>query len=255
MAKKQVKRINTRNSDTKNNDRVSNKNSKIVIKKRIKILPILILLSIIVVLAILIKLFVSIKVQNIFVYGNNLLSDQEIIDESGISDYPKYYSFSTRKIEKKLQNNNYIEKVNVKRSFFHVIKIEVTEYDILLYNDQSKNYILSNGEEIRLEDTHTGVPVLLNYVVDEVYSKFIKKINDLDKNVLGLISEIKYDPSTYDDGRFFLTMNDGNYVYINLPNFKSLNMYNKIYPNFDGHKGILYLDSGYGEASEYKILK
>ena len=52
-----------------------------------------------------------------------------------------------------------------------------------------------------------------------------------------------------------LTMNDGNYVYINIPNFKSLDLYNKIYPNFDGHIGILYLDSGYGEASEYKIIK
>jgi hypothetical protein len=58
-------------------------------------------------------------------------------------------------------------------------------------------------------------------------------------------------------------MNDGNYIYTNLSkskqseiyNFELLNLYNDIYPSFDNHIGILYLDSGYGKASEYKILK
>ena len=58
-------------------------------------------------------------------------------------------------------------------------------------------------------------------------------------------------------------MNDGNYIYTNLSkskdsdtyNFELLNLYNEIYPSFEGHIGILYLDSGYGDASEYKIIK
>ena len=49
--------------------------------------------------------------------------DQEIIGEAGLADYPKYYSFTKRKIVKKLEENPYIEEVTIKRSFFHVIKI------------------------------------------------------------------------------------------------------------------------------------
>ena len=39
-------------------------------------------------------------------------------------------------------------------------------------------------------------------------------------------------------------MNDGNYVYITIYKTLAINEYNKILPNLEGKKGILYLDSG-----------
>lgn len=229
---------------------------KKVKKKKIRILPCVILLLVLCFLYLIINFFYNIPVQNIFIYGNTILNDQEIIDEAGLANYPEYYSFSKKSIIKELEANPYIEKVTVKRTFFHVIKIYVTEYKILLYDYSTNKNILSNGKKISLNNiANRGYPTLINYVSDEVYDKFIKQLNNLDSDIINQISEIKYDPSQYDEGRFFLTMNDGNYIYINLSNFKSLNLYNDIYPNFEGHIGILYLDSGYGEASEYKILK
>ena len=229
---------------------------KKVKKKRIRILPCIILLLVLCFLYIIISFLYNIPVKNIFVYGNNILNDQEIIDIAELDDYPKYYSFTKRKLVKKLEQNPYIEEVTIKRSFFHVIKIYVKEYKVLLYDYSTNKYILSNGEKIDSNrEISRGVPTLVNYISDEVYDKFINQLNKLDDNIINQISEIKYDPSQYDNGRFFLSMNDGNYIYINLSNFNSLNLYNDIYPNFEGHIGILYLDSGYGEASEYKILK
>ena len=99
------------------------------------------------------------------------------------------------------------------------------------------------------------MPVLLNYVTDVVYPDFIKNYKEISSDIRSRISEIKYDPSTYDDTRFLLTMNDGNYVYINNPNFKSLEHYDKICATVKGKKGILYLDSGYGEASHFKLFE
>ena len=237
---------------------------KKVKKKRIRIIPCLIFILVIVLLYFGIKHYLNIPVKNIFIYNNNLLSDQEIIDLIELDDYPKYYSFSKKNIKNKLLGNEYIEKVKIKRTFFHKIEIYVTEYKILLYNYPSNEYILSNGTKVSSNKyENRGYPTLLNYVSDEVYDKFIKQLNKLDDNIINQISEIKYDPSKYDNGRFFLTMNDGNYIYTNLSkskesesyNFELLNLYNDIYPSFDGHIGILYLDSGYGDASEYKILK
>lgn len=237
---------------------------KKVKKKRIRILPCVILILVLYFFYLAGKTFYNLPVKNIFIYGNELLNDQEIIDLAKLSDYPKYYSFSKKDIEKKLLKNEYIEKVTVKRSFFHKIEIYITEYKILLYDNQSEQYILSNGDKTSSDKyASRGYPTLMNYVPDEIYKKFIQQLNNLDDNIINQISEIKYDPSKYDDGRFLLSMNDGNYVYTNVSraqdsptsNFELLNLYNDIYPNFDGHIGILYLDSGYGEASEYKIIK
>lgn len=237
---------------------------KKVKKNKIRIIPCLVFLIILGTLYFGIKYYLNIPIRNIFIYNNNLLSDQEIIDLIELDNYPKYFSFSKKNIEKILKENPYIEKATVKRTFFHKIEIYIKEYEILLYDYPSDKYILSNGKKVSSKKyENRGYPVLLNYVSDEVYDKFIFQMNKLNDNIINQISEIKYEPSKYDNGRFFFKMNDGNYIYTNLSkskesetyNLELLNLYNEIYPSFDGHIGILYLDSGYGDASEYKILK
>ena len=224
-------------------------------KKKIKIKSLLIFLVVLILIIISAKIVLSTKTKNIIISGNELLSDQTIIEEANLTNYPEFFKTSTRKMKIKLKSNPYIKNVKIERKFFNTFKIIIEEEKILLYDFPNQNYILSNGKEIISDKDYLGVPTLLNHVSDTVYDRFINKLDKLDINILRQISEIKYDPSSYDETRFFLTMNDGNYVYVNIPNFKSLDLYNKIYPNFDGHKGILYLDSGYGEASEYKIIK
>lgn len=237
---------------------------KKVKKKKIKILPCIVFILLLGFFYLGTKFYLDIPLKGIIITGNDLLNDQEIIDQSGIENYPKYYSFKIKNIKKKLEKNPYINDVEVKRSFFHKVEIKVKENKILLYDYPSNNYILSNGKKVSTNKyKNQGFPTLVNYISDEVYDKFITLLNKIKPNILNQISEIKYDPTKYDPGRFFLTMNDGNYVYINLRKLKNskvynieyLNYYNDFYPNFEGHIGILYLDSGYGSASEYKILK
>jgi len=237
---------------------------KKVKKKKIKLLPCIIFIILLGFFYLGIKYYLSIPLKGIIVSGNTLLNDQEIIDEAKLDTYPKYYNFKIKDIEKKLENNLYIKEVEVKRSFFHIIEIKVVEHKILLYDYASNKYILSDSSKVSTNKfKNEGYPTLVNYVSDEVYNRFIMLLNKIKPNILNQISEIKYEPTKYDSGRFLLTMNDGNYVYINLTkqknskvyNIEYLNYYNDFYPNFDGHIGILYLDSGYGSASEYKILK
>ena len=85
---------------------------------------------------------------------------------------------------------------------------------------------------------------LINYVPDTKYNTFINKYILLDDKVKQKISEIKYDPNTIDEDRFFLYMNDGNYVYITLTKMELLNKYNEAITKVEGKKGTLYLDSG-----------
>ena len=64
------------------------------------------------------------------------------------------------------------------------------------------------------------------------------------KNILYRMSEIEYSPNEVDEERFFILMNDGNYVYLTLDKFLAINKYIDMVKSFDNKKGILYLDSG-----------
>ena len=100
-------------------------------------------------------------------------------------------------------------------------------------------------------DDNFSVPTVINYIPDKIYSKFLKSISGIDYSIIKRISEIKYDPNDVDNGRFFLTMNDGNQVYLTLSKFSSLDNYLTIIKEFNNKKGILYLDSGeYFEVKE-----
>ena len=69
-------------------------------------------------------------------------------------------------------------------------------------------------------------------------------MSKLDINILTRMSEIQFYPNDVDDNRFLITMNDGNYVYINLANINNLNKYEEIYATLDeNEKGVLNLDS------------
>ena len=173
------------------------------------------------------------NIKNIYVLNNNYLSDQEIIDIAGLNDYPNFYKVSSSSIKKKLKNNILVKDVKIKKRLFNKLYIYVDEYEVLFYNQNTSKYVLENKKE-----------VLLNGIVVPTLINFVNKYILLDNKVKQKISEIKYDPNTIDEDRFFLYMNDGNYVYITLTKMELLNKYNDAITKFEGKKGTLYLDSG-----------
>ena len=113
--------------------------------------------------------------------------------------------------------------------------------------------ILSNFKEVETNNLQ-GVPILTNYVPDQLYEKLINGFTKLSPDVISLISEIIYDPwkngdVVIDESRFFLQMNDGNNVYINTIHLDKLNNYIDIYATLEGKKGTLYLDSSSDKIS------
>lgn len=182
------------------------------------------------------------NIKNIYVLDNNYLSDQEIIDLAGLNTYPNFYTTSSSSIKKKLKSNTLIKDIKIKKRLFNKIYIYVDEYEVLFYNQNTSKYVLENKKEVLLDGI--VVPTLINYVPDTKYNTFINKYILLDDKVKQKISEIKYDPNTIDEDRFFLYMNDGNYVYITLTKMELLNKYNEAITKVEGKKGTLYLDSG-----------
>ena len=214
------------------------KKKKIKLKKKRFLVFIVLLLFI---CFFLYKLFNN-NIKNIYISGNEFLTDQEIIDIAKLQNYPNSINNFSTLIQKRLEKNQYILSAKVyKKGFISKVYIEIKENYPLFYYQVEDKIVLYNGNKVSDKIT---VPTIINHIPNTIYEEFIKKIKKVDKNILNRISEIEYTPNDVDEERFFLLMNDGNYVYLTLNKFLSINKYIDMVKSFNNKKGILYLDSG-----------
>ena len=193
-------------------------------------------------------LMTKIPITNIYIIGNNIVPDKEIISTAGIDSYPSFIDTSKKDIIKKLEKNSYIKEVKVEKKLLSKIYIYITEYKVIsLYNDK---LLLDNNTEIENTYNIYNIPILISDI-SSIREKYTKSISKIDDDILLKISQIEYTPSDVDSERFTLYMNDGNQVYITLGKVTKINKYNSIYSRLEGKKGIIYLDSGdYIEVKE-----
>ena len=219
--------------------------TKIKKKKRLKLIPFLLFVLVITGAFFLVDVLLDTRIENIVIKGNKLVTDQQIIDEAGLSNCPSFYKTTSYNIKKALEKNSFIKEVKVKRSFYHVITIEVSEYKVLLKKETTGKLVLENMNEVTTDqEIPYTVPRLVNDVPKNKYSKLLKNLLKVKRSVRSNISEFYYDPNEFDKDRFLLYMDDGNSVYLTLTKFRMINYYNDVLPQLDGKKGILYLDSG-----------
>src|SRR5574344_134733 len=192
----------------------------------------------------------SVHIKNIIIKGDNNVSDAEIITLAGIKDYPPIFPLNTKKVTKKLLTNPLIKSVNIKKNLHLELIITITENKILMLNKTNNQLLLGSGKYIANNYQYVGIPTLINYAPEDTLKAFALKLNNLDQDIIGAISEIEYAPSKntknelIDATRFMLKMNDGNTVYTNTAKCSVLSHYQQIYASLKGKLGILYLDSG-----------
>lgn len=213
------------------------------VKKKIKIRYrfILVFLLVAYLVGLLLYNLFNTNITNIYIYNNNYLTDQEIINQAGISDYPAALKVWSSNIEKKLLENVYISAVDVYKKNLLEVHIDVTENRPLFFYQSINKTVLLDGRTVNKK---FNVPIVVNYVPDVVYKVFNAKMAEIDYDVLIKISEIKYYPNEVDNSRFFLTMSDGNYVYLTANKFEKINNYLELARNVNNKKGIFYLDYG-----------
>ena len=217
-------------------------------KRKIKVKNVMFVFIFIVLILLGLAFLTDVKINNIVIKGNSLYSDWEIIEKAGLSDYPSRLKTLSKTIEDRLERDDYIKKVDVERPSLTKVVINVEENLPLFYYLPASKTILADKTEV---SDNFPVPTVINYVPDKIYSEFLTAISEVNYDIVKRISEIKYDPNEVDDGRFFLTMNDGNRVYLTLNDFDKIDGYLDIIKEFNNKKGILYLDSGeYFEVKE-----
>lgn len=188
----------------------------------------------------------KVPTKNIIILGNNLVSDNVIIDKAGVKNYPALLSINKRKIKNNLKDIDLVYDVKVKKTIKFELIIEIVENKVICEYDNI--YYLSDGSKV--EGSYIGVPILINYVPENTLNKFLSSMNELDYDIIGSIGEIKYSPNIDDNGNitdeeiFIFNMNDGNIVYISIDKIDVMKKYQKIYASIGDKKGILHLDKG-----------
>lgn len=219
---------------------------KIVKKRKIKLLPCLIVLLMIGGLVFGVKFFLHLPIRNLIVQGTSFLNDDYILTLANAKDYPSFWLSSTVSMEKKLEESPYVLSADINREFFHTLVFNIKENKPLFINNTKQTVVFSDKEEVPvLEEIELfRVPRLINYVPDNKYKSFIKGMANIKTDILGKISDIEYQPNDYDKDRFLLYMDDGNMVYLTLTKFNMINYYNDVLGQLENRKGILYLDNG-----------
>ena len=216
---------------------------KIKKKVKLKIIPIIILLFTLIIGFFIFNLLIKIPIKNIYIEGNKILKDQEIIELAGIENYPSFIKTTSSKIKNKIRKSPYVKEVNIDKSELFKVKIKIIEYKLLFINKTTNRIVIEEKQEIK-NDRNIELPVLNNYVPDTKYTSLVKNMQKVDDETINKISEITYLPNDKDKDRFLLYMNDGNSVYLTLTKWKQINYYEDVVTQLNGKKGILNLDSG-----------
>ncbi|MCI6266372.1 MAG: FtsQ-type POTRA domain-containing protein [Erysipelotrichaceae bacterium] len=214
-------------------------------KKRIfKIKNIIILLMILLLMVGLFYYAITMPIKNIYIKGNKIISDNEIMEISSLDKYPSFLLTKKSQLKKTLEKNDYIKEVKISKKLGNIIELTITEYQAVALTVDG-NMILSNGTVLENTYNLTDIPIMIN-TIDEnkTFKNFANKFGQINNNILRQISQIEYSPVEVDEDRFLLYMNDGNLVYITLTKINKLNKYDKIKDKLNGQLGIIYLDSG-----------
>lgn len=212
-------------------------------RKKLKIKNVLFVSFLIIFIIVIINYISKIPVKGYYIKGNTYYTDNEILKMTNLDKYPSFLLTNSITVTNKVKKDNLIKNIKIKKSIFFEFTVIVNERKILFYDEINKKLILEEGYELDKENTE--VPSLVNKIENKkIYNKFLNKMYKVDDNILNIISEIKYDPNYIDNERFLVSMNDGNYVYLTLSKFQSINNYAKISKTLGEKNGILYLDYG-----------
>ncbi len=217
---------------------------KIVKRRKLRVFRLLLILVVIGGLFFGVYKYLELPISNLLVKGTLYLGDDYILDLAGVKDYPSFWLTSMRKVTRKLEKSPYIKRVKIKRSFYHVLTIEIEEKKALF--EKNSGGLVLDDQSVIDDDGYlkSQVPRLINYVPDDKYESFVKGMGNINDDILEKISDIEYVPNDLDKDRFLLYMDDGNMVYLTLTKFKMINYYNDVLKQLEDRKGILYLDNG-----------
>ncbi|CAG9611084.1 Cell division protein DivIB [Bacillus rhizoplanae] len=190
------------------------------------------------------------NIKKITVHGNHYMTDEQIMEQAGITHATSYFRVMTQQAETNLKKQKEIKEAHVKKKFPNQIVIDVEEYVTIGYiNKEGKLYpLLENGKS--LDALSNGkLPIAAPIFVPFEEKKMKELIAELEKltpTVLRSISEIHYKPTDLYADHLTLYMNEGYEVSTVIQDFaKRMEAYPLIIKNLSpDKKAIIHLEVG-----------
>src|SRR5699024_8577115 len=190
-------------------------------------------------------------VRTITVSGNSFVSDERVIEQSGIAKGKNIWTVNEAEAIRVIKENPVIDEADVNAKLPWTVDINITEFNHVGYAVQNDSYypILGNGKVLKdLEQKATGgeAPLLIGFSDDEYLKAMTQELKKLPKGILELISEIHWQPSDDNERKIKLYMNDGYIVDGTIRDFAdNMSVYPSIVSQLDKEsKGIIHIGAG-----------
>ena len=210
------------------NERINIKNNimKERIKKRYFFISVFISLFVI---SLIYLLSDSSRIYRIVVSGNVYLSDEKIIEISGISTNDRYIFVNSGNVENRIKDNSIIDNCKVEVCKNRLVKISIVEKKIIGYSYEDENNVLILEDDSRVilekKDLYLieKVPLIEGFTKDSIIL-IEKNLKDVDYRTINEISEIHYYPALRFQNHE-LIMRDGNYIFTSVYGLPLINRY------------------------------
>ncbi|MGM0863634.1 MAG: cell division protein FtsQ/DivIB [Bacillota bacterium] len=189
-------------------------------------------------------------VKKVVVHGNELVSNEAVLQKSGIESGMNLWSVNKDKTVEQLKELPEVKNATVKMSFPNSYEIRIQEYDKKAYLSKDNKFfvILENGNVLDkgTESIPVDAPLLRGFEEDKVLVKMVEELGELPKEVQHLISEINLAPKETDQYHLTLFMNDGFEVSATIRTFsEKMVHYPSIVSQLDPSvKGVIDLEVG-----------
>lgn len=157
-------------TNKKNKSQNVKKNSKVnkkVLHKR-KVLKFFMLIVIIIIASIILLSSSLFDLKNIYVEGNEKISDEAIISLSGLNLYENIFKLNKNSVIDKIKENAYIENAEISRKLPSTIEITIKERKVNYMLEYANSYAYINNQGYILEITNEklDLPILIGYDTD-----------------------------------------------------------------------------------------
>ncbi|GAA0613035.1 cell division protein DivIB [Virgibacillus siamensis] len=190
-------------------------------------------------------------VNTIKVKGNSYTEDEQIKQQSGISENTNIWMINEEEVVEAISKNPIIQSVDVSKNLPWTVEIAVSEYNYVGYIKKDGNYfpVLGNGSvltDLKRNTTGGNAPVMMNFSNEKYVQKMAGQLTKLPDSILKLISEIHWKPTDENKNKILLYMNDGYLVDGTIRGFAEKM---KAYPSIvsqikPGTKGIVHIGVG-----------
>ncbi|WP_152656473.1 cell division protein FtsQ/DivIB [Oceanobacillus sp. CFH 90083] len=191
------------------------------------------------------------EIRSIEVNGNIFLTDEYIIDGSGLTEGMNIWSVNGSSVAAQIEEDPVIEQASISRSFPSTVVIEVEEQSVLGFVQDGREFypVLADGQVIRryVQDSIGNAPLMTGFN-EEQLTELASEMKDIRPSIFNMISEVERNESdTEAEGELItLYMSDGFLVQGKADQmFDKLDFYPSIVSQLEaGDSGIIHIGVG-----------